>query len=283
MMDALSAFPKRPLLVRLGLKQGAALAMAAVVGAGMVIGFLFLGVTFGLDLVREPQVWMDGQEVRIESLKGKCHIQISFLPLSHCSLDLMYREPGGNVHAKEVLALVIAGIEPREEARLKIDPDNPDSVALSWLINRIEERWLVLVGLCLVGLGLGALICAGLAKSLSEWRLYRAMGRAPQPIPVTIVKRRHVANPNYAWEYTFRYEVNGAERHGRQRLPVLKGTHGVAPQNWDYETPIMLGKDSALALLDPKGRALLVPRSFRPLVVREDEARVVLRSANHPV
>lgn len=280
-MDAISAFPRRPLRVRLGFKQGAALAMAAIVGAAMLAGFLFLGATFGSDLLREPQVWREGREVPIESLKGACRTKISFLPLSDCSVTLTYRAPGGTVRTKEILALVFGGMKPRESARLKIDPENPDSVALSWLINRIEERWIVLVGLCLAGLGLGALICAGLIKSLSEWRLYKAMGRSPYPILVTFLKKRHVANPNYAWEYSFRYEVDGVTRHGRQRLRVLKGEHGVPPEKWDYEVPIMVGEETALALLNPKGRALLVPQSFRPFLMKKDEVQNVLSAAGY--
>jgi len=275
-MDALSAFPRRPLQVRLGLKQGAALAAAAVIGSAMLAGFIFLGATFGMNLLREPRVWTNGQEAPIESLRGECRIQISLLPLSYCSLDLTYRSPDGAVRAKEILALLYAGMKPSDKAELKIDPENPDDVALSWLINRIEERWIVLVGLCLVGLGLGALICAGLIKSLSEWRLYRAMGRAPRPIAATIVDMRHVTNPNYAREYTFRYRADGQEKQSRQRLRVLKGMHGLAPEQWDYEAPILLDDSKALALLGPNGRALLVLRSFYPLVLAEDERQKIL-------
>jgi len=280
-MDAISAFPRRPLRVRLGFKQGAALAMAAIVGVAMLAGFLFLGATFGSDLLREPQVWREGREVPIEALEGSCRAQMSFLPLSYCSFALTYRAPGETIRTKEVLALVFADMAPRESATLKIDPENPDSVALSWLIDCLEERWIVLVGLCLIGLGLGASICAGLIRSLSEWRRYKAMGRSPYPILVAFLKKKHVANPNYAWEYSFRYEVDGVTRHGRQRLRVLKGGHGVPPEKWDYEVPIMVGKETALALLDPKGRALLVPQSFRPFVMNKDEVQNVLCAAGY--
>jgi len=255
--------------------------MAAVFGIGFLGANLFIAITFGLDLLREPQVWAEGLEVPITSSKGSCHNYILFLPLSNCSLKLTYEEPGGAVHSKVVQVLLFADIEPKEKARLKIDPENPDSIALSWLINRLEERWIALGGFCLAGFAISVLICAGLVRTLWEWRLYRKMGRSPHPIPVTILGKRLVTIPDHAWEYSFRYEVTGVERHGRQRLRVLKRTHDAPPESWAYETPIMLGKDSALALLDSKGRALLVPQSFRPFVLSEEEAKEVLRFASH--
>ncbi len=250
--------------------------MTALIGLSMIGGFAFLGVVFGWDLLREPQIWDKGQEVPIESFKGTCHTKISFLPLSHCSLNLTYRTPGGATHTTEILALVFAGMEPKDRARLKIDPENPDRVALSWLINRIAERWIVLVGLCLIGIGLGSLGFTALMKSLSEWRHYRAMGQDPHPIAVTIMGVRQIVNPNYAREYTFRYLTDGQEREGRQRMRVLKGIHGLPPEQWDYEIPILLDESRALALLGPRGHALLVPRSFYPLVLADDEKQKIL-------
>jgi hypothetical protein len=99
------------------------------------------------------------------------------------------------------------------------------------------------------------------------------MGREPRPIAVTLIEMRHVANPGDAREHSFRYEGEGVERHGRWRLRVLKGTHGVAPEDWKYEAPIMLSGAKALALL--------VPQSFYPLVVTDSEIGSVLSQASH--
>ncbi len=250
---------------------------------GFLAGFGYLAISYGPSLLRESEVWHKGQSVPIQSLQGQCRTGISWLPLSNCHFSLVYEGLDGAARTNDVRAFLLGGLDRQEEPQLKIDPDHPDSIALSWLIEAITERWLVLVSLLFIGIALAAVICGMMLKILSEWRLYRAMGRKPQPIEVAILGMRHVSSPGYAREYSFTYQVNGAVRQEQQRLRVLKGLHGIPPEQWEYETPIILNRDTntALALLGPKQRALLVPRSFSPFVLEESEKRKVLAFAEN--
>ena len=130
--------------------------------------------------------------------------------------------------------------------------------------------------LVLLGGGMGA----GTWVMLRQGRLWRALARQPQPVAAEVVGTRLVNNPSWAREYSFRYALDGTVHTGRQRLRVLKGSHGVPPEGWRYEEPIPLGPGGTrLLALAGLGGALLVPSSFAPLVLTEAEKAEVAAAA----
>jgi hypothetical protein len=162
---------------------------------------------------------------------------------------------------------------------VKVDPLNHSIAAVSWFADRTLERWATLAGLCLgFALLAGSILWAGFA-AVREYRLYRSLAENPLPVLVTITGKRLKSGANYSMEYSFTGEIDGRTFSGKQRMKVLSGKRRVPPAQWMYEEPLRISLNTALALADRQGRALLVKRGLHPLVLSRDEADRILAAA----
>jgi hypothetical protein len=276
------AFPEGPIAVRatwrdrLSLWGGGALVLAMIGLAG------FLSLHSATGILSDAYTWRHGVTVAEGRVGGSCTNHLSLLPISNCHLTLDYRlhKDDAPRHA-EVDADLFAGIGDDERPVIKADPAHPERASVSWIAERKPERWLV-AAIISGGLGfLAIIISGGVLYQSRELRLYRALARAPHPIVVTLTDMRFLTNPNYAMLWRFEGERDGWRIVGKQRLKVLKGTHGVPINRWIYEEPLLVAGDDgsglprALALADERGRARLVKTNFHPLVLSaDDQARI---------
>ncbi len=206
-------------------------------------------------------------------MAGSCTVKLSLLPFSWCTLDVSYRCVAGRVATQSVTALTFVDFDRSAPPSLKVDPGDDEAVALSWFVDALPARWVALV-VASGGLAfLAAVIGGGAWALLSEFRLYRTLARDPKPVEARVVGMRLVSSPGWAREVRFSYRAaDGSERTAKQRLRVLKGKRGVAPEHWTYEEPVLLsqGGDCLLALAGTRG-ARLVKTSFEPLVLTDAE------------
>ena len=268
--DILAAFPRRPLAVRAGWRS--TLGSLAAVGAVLAClgGAAYFAWSEGRALLQEARIWDTGRPVPALGWRWRCRTQ---LVLAQCDVDVSYEASPGRTVTLPASALLMLGMdETPPPLQVKVDPEHPDRFAASILVNERPSRWLALAVLSGGLLLLGGSIGGGAWALLRQGRLWRALARQPHPVAAEVVGTRLVSNPGWAREYSFRYALDGTERTGRQRLRVLKGTHGVPPEGWRYEEPIPLVPDGTrlLALAGPSG-ALLVHASFTPLVLTDAE------------
>lgn len=276
--DVLAAFPRRLLAVRAGWRSTLGSLAAAAMVLACLGGAAFFAWSDGGELLQEARIWDTGRPVPALGWRGRCRTQFV---LAQCNVDVSYEASPGQTVTAPASALVMLGMDDDPPPlQVKVDPEHPDRFAASVLVNERPSRWLALAvlsgGLLLLGGSIGASTWA----LLRQGRLWRALARQPRPVAAEVVGTRLVDFPGWAWEYSFRYELDGMVRTGRQRLRVLKGSHGVSPEGWRYEEPISLGPGGTrlLALAGPGG-ALLVPSSFAPLVLTDAEKARVAAAA----
>ncbi len=268
--EILAAFPRRPLAVHAGWRSTLGSLAAAAAVLAFVGGAAYFTWSDGRELLQEARIWDTGRPVPALGWRWRCRTQ---LVLSQCDVDVSYEARPGQTVTLPASALVFMGMdESPPPLQVKVDPEDPERFAASILVNERPSRWLAL-GLLSGGLLLLAgIIGSGVWALLRQGRLWRALARQPRPVAAELLGTRLVSNPGWAREYSFRYALDGTTRTGRQRLRVLKGSHGVPPDQWRYEEPIQLvpGGTRLLALAGPRG-ALLVHASYTPLVLTETE------------
>lgn len=272
-VSELDAFPRRPIVARAGWRTRIALAGSALCVLAAVATAIWFVAIFGPGLIDDPRVWREGRPVAVTNVAGSCFVKLSLLPFSWCTLDVSYRGADGKEVTRPVTALDLGGFDSDEPPIVKVDPRDDETIALSWFVDFLIVRWVALaIALALFAL-LGGAIGVGLWVSLREWRLYQILARAPNPVAAKVQTVRLLSSPGWAREITFSYPTaDGRERTATQRLKVIKGKHGVAPENWIYEEPIALSepRGSLLALAGERG-ARLVKSSFEPLVLTDAE------------
>ena len=276
--DVLAAFPRRPLEIRAGWRS--TLGSLAAIGAVLAClgGAAFFAWSEGRDLLEEARIWNTGRPVPALGWRWRCRNQ---LVLAQCSVDVSYEASPGRTITAPASVLVLLGLdEAPPPLQVKVDPEHPDRFAASILVNERPSRWLAVALLSGALLLLGGSIGGGTWVFLRQGRLWRALARQPHPVVADVVGTRLISNPSWAREYSFRYTLDGTVRTARQRLRVLKGSHGVPPEGWRYEEPIPLGPEGTrlLALAGPRG-ALLVHSSFAPLVLTEAEKASIAAAA----
>ena len=268
--EILAAFPRRPLAVHAGWRSTLGSLAAAAAVLAFVGGAAYFTWSDGRELLQEARIWDTGRPVPALGWRWRCRTQ---LVLSQCDVDVSYEARPGQTVTLPASALVFMGMdESPPPLQVKVDPEDPERFAASILVNERPSRWLAL-GLLSGGLLLLAgIIGSGVWALLRQGRLWRALARQPRPVAAELLGTRLVSNPGWAREYSFSYALDGTTRTGRQRLRVLKGSHGVPPDQWRYEEPIQLvpGGTRLLALAGPRG-ALLVHASYTPLVLTETE------------
>ena len=268
--EILAAFPRRPLAVHAGWRSTLGSVAAAAGVLACVGGAAYFTWSEGRELLQEARIWDTGRPVPALGWRWRCRTQ---LVLSQCDVDVSYEARPGQTVTLPASALVFMGMdESPPPLQVKVDPEDPERFAASILVNERPSRWLAL-GLLSGGLLLLAgVIGSGVWALLRQGRLWQALARQPRPVAAELIGTRLVSNPGWAREYSFRYALDGTTRTGRQRLRVLKGSHGVPPDQWRYEEPIQLvpGGTRLLALAGPRG-ALLVHASYTPLVLTETE------------
>lgn len=273
----LAAFPRRPLAVRARPRSMLGILGAALMALLCVGGAVGLAIAYGRDLVEEARIWETGRPVPALHWEWRCRTQ---LVLGQCNVQVSYAPAPGKVvtHTAEAMVFVAMDDDP-PPAQVKVDPADPDRFATSLLVDERPSRWLAL-GLLSGGLLLlAAVIGGGAWAALRQHRLWRALARDPHPVAAEVTGMRQVNNPVVALEVRYRYAWDGAVRSGRQRLRLLKAERGAPQERWVFDAPLQIdpGGSRALALAGPKG-ALLVPASFEPLVLTEDE-KARLRAA----
>ena len=277
--DVLAAFPRRRLAVRAGWRSTLGSLAAAAMALACVSGAAFFAWSYGRDLLQEARIWDTGRPVPALGWKWRCRTQ---LVLADCNVDVSYEASPGRTVTLPASALVMFSMDDNPPPlQVKVDPEHPDRFAASVLVDERPSRWMALAVLSGGLLLLGGIVGGGAWALLHQRRLWRSLALQPRPVAAEVVGTRLVSNPGWAREYSFRYELDGLVRTGRQRLRVLKGSHGVPPEGWRYEEPVPLdpGGTRLLALAGPDG-ALLVPSSFAPLVLTDAEkARVTAAQA----
>ncbi len=274
-LTALDSFPRRPIAVRAGRRTTLAAAGGALVALGALAAAIWFAALFGPGLLRDPRVWREGRPEPVTGMAGSCSTRLSWVPFSWCTLDVSYRGQDGRVVTRSVSALTFVDFDREAPPTVKVDPGDDGAVALSWFAEAMPLRWLALLtasgGLALLAGAIGG----GVWASLREFRLYRTLARAPNPIGARVLGVRLVSSPGWAREVSFSYRgADGGERTGKQRLKVLKGEHGVAPEDWTYEEPIPVSeRGDVLLALAGDGGARLVKTSFEPLVLTDEEKR----------
>ena len=250
----------------------------AVIAA--MLGWLaWLDVTEVAGLLRDGRIWREGRPAHAFEAHGICRTNV--LLVSQCHVFVTYERTPGTTVRNDVHVLVWGGLDsPWPVPVVKVDPADPDSFALNLLMDAVGRRWVALAELNLVAALLCASISLGAWLSLRDaWR-WRSLARTPHPVAARVVSSQFVSNPGYAHEIRFEYEHGGHTRTGRQRLPPLRAKQGTPLDAWRYEEPIYLdpGRRQVLALAGPKG-AVLVPSSFRPVVLTDAERERVLAAA----
>ena len=198
--------------------------------------------------------------------------------LSDCDLFATYERTPGQIVRHEVSGLIFGGLDsPLPQPVVKVDPADPDRFALNAMIDQTGARWFALAEISLAVLIVCALIGLGVWIGLRDVWLWRALARDPQPQAVRVTGSRLVRIPAPAREVSFEYQHAGRSWQARQRFPVLPAKRGTPRSQWRYEEPIRLDapNTSCLALVGARG-ARLVPVTFRPLVLTDEEREGVL-------
>lgn len=276
--DVLAAFPRRALAVRAGWRSTLGSFAAAAMALVCLGGAAFFAWSDGGDLLQEARIWDTGRPV--PALGWRWHCRTQFV-LAQCDVDVSYEASPGRTFTIPASVLLMLGMDDNPSPlQVKVDPGHSDRFAASVLVDERPSRWLALAVLSGGLVVLGGIIGGGTWALLRQLRLWRALARQPRPVAAGVVRTRLVSNPGWAREYSFRYELDGMVRTGRQRLRVLKGSRGVPPEGWRYEEPIPLGPGGTrlLALAGPGG-ALLVLSAFTPLVLTDAEKAQVAAAA----
>lgn len=279
-VSALDAFPRRPIAVKAGWRTTVATAGSALGVLAPLAFAVWFAAIFGPGLLSDARVWREGRPVPVTDVAGSCFVELSLLPFSWCTLDVSYRGLDGTEVKRSVTALNIGGFDRDTPPVLKVDPGDDDTVALSWFVASLLGRRVAFAIVEGIFMLLAGAIGTGLWISLREWRLYRVLALDPNPVAATVLGMRLLSNPGWAREVTFSYPApDGRERTAKQRLKVIRGERGVAPENWTYQEPILLSRrgDVLMALAGERG-ARLVKASFEPLVLTDAE-KARLRTA----
>ena len=205
-VTALDAFPRRPIAVRAGWRTVLATAGSALVALATLAGGIWFAAVFGPSLLRDPQVWREGRPATITDMAGSCTTRLSWLPFSWCSLDVSYLGTAGQVLKRSVSALTFIDFDRSAPPSLKVDPNDENTVALSWFADDLPLRWSALVTAAGGLIFLAGVIGAGVWALLREFRLYRALALEPNPVAARILAVRLVSNPGWAREVSFRAE-----------------------------------------------------------------------------
>lgn len=275
----IDVFPRRPLARRTGWTARLAMLGGPFALAALLAAIVYIDATEVPAIFGDEQTWREGRPVPSLDSRGICRTNV--LLISQCRIYVAYEPEPGTTVRNEVSALIFGGLDsPWPEAEIRVDPADSNRFALNLIVDSARLRWVALAEINLVALVFGAAIGLGVWLGLREAWLWRSLAGHPNPIAVRLVRSRLVQNPNHAREITFAYEFEGRTRQGRQRLPVGPVKRGTPPANWRYEEPIRLDAEGTrlLALAGPKG-ALLVPTTFRPLVLTQTERDQVLAAS----
>jgi hypothetical protein len=278
--NIVDAFPRRPIEVEQSWGDRLGILGTIALGLAMFAGALWFAWLYAPGIMRDGRAWTTGIAVQ-GSVTGGCVDRISILPLSTCDFDITYRSPGGMAERASTEAMLFGGLDHDDKLLIKVDPQAPRAIVISWFAERITERWIVLVGVCLLFLLLGGTsIRAGFALTREYW-LYRKLARHPQPVPATITATAYRDGGfKIAKEYTFELNHHGQRLTSKQQMRVLKADSRMPRDRWIYEEPFLIGDGpQALALVDDEGRGQLVRTNFRPLKLTENEKRCILAIA----
>jgi hypothetical protein len=278
--NIVEAFPRRPIDVEQGWGDRLGILGTIALGLAMFAGALWFASLYAPGIMRDDRVWTTGIAVR-GSVTGGCVDRIGILPLSTCDFDITYRLPGGMVERAGAQAMLFGGLDHDDKLLIKVDPQAPQAIVISWFADRITERWIVLVGVCLLFLLLGGTsIRVGFALTREYW-LYRKLARHPQPVLATITATAYRGGGfKITKEYTFELNHHGQRLTFKQQMRVLKADSRMPRDRWIYEEPFLIGDGpQALALVGDEGRGQLVRTNFRPLKLTENEKRCFLATA----
>ena len=272
----IAAFPRRAITVRTGWRARLALLGSALMVAATLGGAVFVGAGEALRIEQDRRIWDRGRPAPVKDVRGRCRTNI--LMASQCSLTVTYEPAAGRSAQAEVSALVFGGLDsPLPEPAVRIDPTEPDRIALNTVVEAAPQRWIAVAEVAGGLLFLSAVIGFGVWMGLREWRLRRILARDPRPVAARVLRSRTVSTPGYAHEITFEYDGPNGPRTARQRLAVRQAQQGTPPTEWRYREPIPLDPDGTrlLALAGPQG-ALLVEDDFHPLVLTQAEKAAIL-------
>lgn len=279
-----TAFPLRRVAVKVSK------AHFGVIGLGLAVGMLALGMVAFLCATVMPQIILDdsvyetGAAVELVSVEHHCS-QYSPFPFADCVAVYEYVDSTGELVKGKATAQFL--FCPEEEGQPLAKVDSAGNVALALFSADVGERWLAVGLFIALLLGLALLVLWVVRRQLRELFLWQSLVTSPDPILATVSK--WIFEPDAAegsgYRCHFRWEYRGLKRTGVQFFPCISSykekISTTNPKALRYDEPLWSSESQtqALALMGPSGKALLVPRSFKPLIPSPDEQSRLLASA----
>jgi hypothetical protein len=256
----LAAFPQRPLEIKLSSRHTI---LFLILGAVFfTVGLLIFAVALGPGILEDEQLAKEGSRALNGTVSGDLRSR-AFTTWGALKLEYTVPAEGGDITSFERnkdIFFVGSDFDDSKEPVIYYLKANPRIATVSYALDLLWNREISLVVALLAALAAIFWTIWGCIRTLRVRRRLRAAADHPEPVVVTVTRRRIVRGKQhiqYRWE-------DGGERRA---VAIWKKS----------DEPLFTDQTGsrALAVKGPDGYAHLVDIDFRPFILTEEEKDAV--------